>query len=248
MLLLFMNAFKSKSDIMGNPLGIPRHWTLSNFAQAWQLGNFSVAYGNTLIITGATVVLTLILAGLAAYGLSHLRTPGSGILVGYLFMSMSLPIGFIPIFFTEVRLGLINNYLGVIIPYVGGGFAFNVFLMRAFMLGIPKELIDSVTVDGCGSFGAFWHIIVPMSKPAFIVVAIFSTLGTWNEIILSNAILEEQSLRPVSVAYLNFTSKHGSEWELMAACGVLTVIPMMILFLLMTRRFITGMQEGGLKF
>jgi raffinose/stachyose/melibiose transport system permease protein len=248
LLLLFMNAFKKKNEIIMNPLGIPNQWSFGNFSRAWQQGHFGTAYMNTLIITLITVLLVLIFSALAAYGITHLYTPGANILIGYLFISMSLPIGFVPIFFMAVKLGLINSYWGVIIPYVGGGFAFNVFLMRAFMLGIPKDLLDSAKVDGCGNFGAFLYIITPLTQPAFIVVAIFTTLGTWNEIILSNAILQDQDMRPVSVSFLTFSTRHATDWSLMAAGGVLTVIPMVILFLFMTRKFITGMQEGGVKF
>jgi len=248
MALLVMNAFKRKSEIIINPLGLPQEWTIANFVQAWERGNYSVAYLNTLIVTGTTVLLVSVLSGLAAYGLTHLKTPGASILLGYLFISMSLPIGFIPIFFMAVKFGLINTYWGVIVPYVGGGFAFNVFLMRAFMLGIPKELLESARVDGCGTFKAFLTMIVPLAKPAFIVVIIFQTLGTWNEIFLANAILQVEDVRTVSVSYLNFTSKYGTNWGLMAAGGVITVIPMVIVFLLTTRRFVTGLQEGGLKF
>jgi raffinose/stachyose/melibiose transport system permease protein len=248
MYLLFINSFKTKTEIIKNPMGFPSEWTLDNYSAAWLQGNYSTAYLNTFIITGLTVLLVAVLSGLAAYALSHLKTPGQGIFLGYLFISMSLPVGFIPIFFMAVKLNLINTYWGVIIPYVGGGFAFNVFLLRAFMLGIPKELLESAKVDGCSTLGAFFRIILPLSKPAFLIVAIFSALGTWNEFFLANAILQIEEVRTVSTQYLSFTSKYGTNWALMAASGVITVIPMIILFLLLTKKFITGLQEGGVKF
>jgi raffinose/stachyose/melibiose transport system permease protein len=147
-----------------------------------------------------------------------------------------------------VKMNLINTYWGVIVPYVGGGFAFNVFLLRAFMMGIPKELLESAKVDGCGTLGAFFRIILPLSKPAFIIVAIFCTLGTWNEFFLANAILQIEEVKTVSTQYLSFTSKYGTNWALLAASGVITVVPMIVLFLLLTRKFISGLQEGGVKF
>jgi raffinose/stachyose/melibiose transport system permease protein len=248
MVLLFMNAFKKKSEISKNPLGLPKHWSFDNFVKAWEQGNYSVAYMNTLIITCLSVLLVCIVCGLAAYGLTFLKTPGSGLFLGYLFISMSLPMGFIPIFFMSIKLGLINTHMGVIIPSVGGAFAFNVFLLRAFMLGIPKELLEAATVDGSSTVKTFLSIILPLTKPAFIVVAIFMTLSTWNEIFLSNAILQADSMKTVSVAYLNFTSKYGTNWGLMAAGGVMTVVPMILLFLSMTKRFVHGLQEGGVKF
>jgi raffinose/stachyose/melibiose transport system permease protein len=248
MYLLFINSFKTKTEIIKNPMGFPSEWTLDNYINAWQQGNYSVAYLNTFIITGATVLLVCVLSGLAAYALSHLNTPGKDIFMGYLFISMSLPVGFIPIFFMAVKLNMINTYWGVIVPYVGGGFAFNVFLLRAYMVGIPKELLESARVDGCGTLGAFFRIILPLSKPAFIIVAIFCALGTWNEFFLANAILQIEEVRTVSTQYLSFTSKYGTNWALMAASGVITVVPMIILFLMLTRKFISGLQEGGVKF
>ncbi|RED64058.1 carbohydrate ABC transporter permease [Cohnella lupini] len=248
MFLLFMNAFKKKSEISKNPLGLPKHWSFDNFSKAWEQGNYDVAYLNTLIITCLTVLFVCIVCGLAAYGMTFLKTPGSGWFLGYLFVSMSMPLGFIPIFFMSIKLNLINTHMGVIIPSVGGAFAFNVFLLRAFMLGIPKDLLEAAKVDGSSTFKTFLAIILPLAKPAFIVVAIFTTLGSWNEIFLSNAILQADTMKTVSVAYLNFTSKYGTNWGLMAAGGVMTVIPMVVLFLTMTKKFVHGLQEGGVKF
>lgn len=248
MYLLFINSFKTKTEIIKNPMGLPSEWTFDNYVNAWAQGNYSSSYINTIIITGITVLLVCVLSGLAAYGLSHLQTPGQNLFLGYLFISMSLPIGFIPIFFMAVKMNLINTYWGVIVPYVGGGFAFNVFLLRAFMMGIPKELLESAKVDGCGTLGAFFRIILPLSKPAFIIVAIFCALGTWNEFFLANAILQIEEVKTVSTQYLSFTSKYGTNWALLAASGVITVVPMILLFLLLTRKFISGLQEGGVKF
>ncbi|NBD23881.1 carbohydrate ABC transporter permease [Paenibacillus glycinis] len=248
MIFLFLNAFKKKSEIIKNPLGWPLRWTTDNFATAWEKGHYNVAYLNTVAVTGITVILMCVVCGLAAYGLTFMKTPGGGVFLAYLFVTMSMPIGFIPIFFMTVKLGLIDNYWGVIIPYVGGGFAFNVFLLRAFMIGIPKDLLESATVDGCNQARAFFAIILPLAKPAFTVVALFTTLSSWNEIFLSNAILQSDGMKTVSVAYLNFTSKYGTNWGLMAAGGVLTVIPMIMLFLSMTKKFVSGLQEGGVKF
>ncbi len=248
MFLLVINSFKTDADVTTNPMGLPTNWTFGNYANVWTTASLGTAYVNTLIIATATVVLQCVVSGLAAYALSHLRPRGANILTGYLFLSMSLPVGFVPLFFIEVKLGLINHYLGVIIPYVGGGFAFNVFLLRAFMLGISRDLIDAAKVDGCGNLSVFVRIVAPLAQPAFIVVAIFTALGTWNEIFLANAILQTDNLRTLSVSYLDFQSRHATSWSLMAADGVLTVLPMVILFLLMTRRFITGLQEGALKF
>jgi raffinose/stachyose/melibiose transport system permease protein len=247
MYLLIINSFKTETEIISNPMGFPSEWTWDNFITAWIQGNFSVSYMNTFIITGTTVVLVCILSTLAAYGLSHFKIPGQGSFLGYLFVSMSLPISFIPIFFTAVRFDLINNYWGVIIPYVGGNFAFNVFLLRAYMMGIPKELLDAAKVDGCSTLGVFFRIIFPLSKPAITIVAIFTLLATWNEFYLANAILQIEDVRTVSTQYLNFSSKYGTNWALMAASGVLTVVPMIILFLLFTKKFFSGIQDGGVK-
>lgn len=246
--LLFINAFKERKELFRNPMGIPLKWTIDNFVTAWEQGNYSVSYLNTLIITGSTVVLVCLLCSLAAFGLTHIRTKGANLFLAYLFISMSLPVNFIPIFFMEVKLGLINTHIGVIIPYVGGTFAFNVFLLRAFMLGIPKALFEAAKVDGCGYIRIFTHMVIPLVKPALIVVAIFSTLQSWNEIFLANALLQEEAVRTVAVQYLTFAGKFKTNWSLMFASGVLTILPMILMFLLMTRKFISGLQEGGVKF
>lgn len=246
--LLFINAFKERKELFKNPMGIPLNWTFENFVTAWQQGNYSVSYLNTLIITGSTVLLVCLFCSLAAFGLTHIRTRGANVFLAYLFISMSLPVNFIPIFFMEVKLGLINTHIGVIIPYVGGAFAFNVFLIRAFMLGIPKALFEAAKVDGCGYVRIFIHLVIPLVKPALIVVAIFATLQSWNEFFLANALLQEEAVRTVAAQYLTFATKYKTNWSLMFASGVLTILPMILLFMFMTRKFISGLQEGGVKF
>ena len=249
LLVLFFNSLKGGQEIMRDPLGLPDTPQLANYAQAWQRGKFMTTMRNSAILTAGSVLGVCAISGLAAYALSRLRVRGASGVVTYLFLATTAPapLYVIPLFFMWTRLGQINSLSGLIVIYWGILSPFGTLLLRSFMLSLPPELEDAARVDGAGELRVLLQIILPLSWPGFVVVGLITALGSWNEFFFANTFIHSQGLKPVTTSFLAFQHQHSTDWELTSAASVITVLPIVALFLMFQRRFISGMIAGGLK-
>ncbi|MFB5188744.1 carbohydrate ABC transporter permease [Alicyclobacillus fastidiosus] len=249
LILLIFNSFKTESEFQANPFGLPTTWTFTNIASAWVQGNYAHAYLNTFIVAAVTIVVVLFSSGLGAYALATLRFKWSTSFMAYLLFTMMVPSGMflVPIFFMWQRFHLMNTLVGLVIVYCGIFMAFNVFLIRSYFVNIPMEIRESGLVDGASEFSVFFRIFVPMSKPVFFTAALILVVWTWNEFFYANALLLNQNIKTVSLSYLAFTGRFTQNWTLISAGGLISILPILILYLFLQRRFIQGILEGSLK-
>lgn len=249
LVILAFNAVKSKAELAKNPLGPPRELMLGNFAKAWEVGDFAVTTRNSGILVAGTVLGVLLLGGMAAYSLAKLNLPGGGIVTLYLLIGTSLPIQLylVPLFFTWQRLGLVNSHLGLILIYVATNAPFAIFLLRSYMVQLPADFEDAARVDGAGEWEVFRKIVVPLTWPGFLTVGLVVALNVWNEFLLATVFLTEQSLFTVVTSYANFATRFSRDWTLTSAASLMMIAPVIIIFLLLQRRFIEGLTQGGLK-
>ena len=248
-LVIIFNSLKTAREIMLDPLGLPDSLQLVNFEQAWKRGNFLTTIRNSAILTVGSVLGVCTISGLAAYALGRLRVRGANGVITYLFLTTTAPapLFVIPLFFMWTRLGQINSLSGLIIIYWGVMSPFATLLLRSFMLSLPPELEDAARVDGAGELRVLLRIILPLSWPGFVVVGLITALNTWNEFFFANTFIHSQYLKSVTTSFLAFQHQFKTAWELTSAASVITVLPIVLLFLLFQRRFIAGMTAGGLK-
>lgn len=248
-LVIIFNSLKTAREIMLDPLGLPDSLQLVNFEQAWKRGNFLTTIRNSAILTVGSVLGVCTISGLAAYALGRLRVRGANGVITYLFLTTTAPapLFVIPLFFMWTRLGQINSLSGLIIIYWGIMSPFATLLLRSFMLSLPPELEDAARVDGAGELRVLLRIILPLSWPGFVVVGLITALNTWNEFFFANTFIHSQYLKSVTTSFLAFQHQFKTAWELTSAASVITVLPIVLLFLLFQRRFIAGMTAGGLK-
>ena len=248
-LVIIFNSLKTAREIMLDPLGLPDSLQLVNFEQAWKRGNFLTTLRNSAILTVGSVLGVCTISGLAAYALGRLRVRGANGVITYLFLTTTAPapLFVIPLFFMWTRLGQINSLSGLIIIYWGIMSPFATLLLRSFMLSLPPELEDAARVDGAGELRVLLRIILPLSWPGFVVVGLITALNTWNEFFFANTFIHSQYLKSVTTSFLAFQHQFKTAWELTSAASVITVLPIVLLFLLFQRRFIAGMTAGGLK-
>lgn len=249
LLLLFMNSFRTTPEITAHPFGLPQalHW--QNYLEAWGQGNYSTTVRNSLIITAGTVVGVVIVAGLAAYSLARLNPPGSDALALYLVVGTSMPIQLflVPLFFMWQKLGLVDNLLGVIIIYWATASPFATFLLRSFMVAIPRDFDEAARIDGASEWQVFWHVIMPITWPGFLTTALVAGLGAWNEFLIAVTFLHDPNVKPISTSLYAFATRYSRDWGLISAASVIMILPIIIIFLLLQRQFIEGLTQGGLK-
>lgn len=250
-LVLLFNSVKTAADMALNPLGFPRSINLSNFVEAWRRGNFSRTVPNTLLLVVGSVGGILVLGGPAAYSMSKLDLPKSAVnaLIVYLLVLQSLPIQLflVPLFSFWLRLGLVNSFLGVCLIYIALGSPFSIFLMRSYFLQIPDDFRDAARVEGAGELGIFWRIMVPLTWPAFLTVALVNSMNVWNEFLIATVFLTKTEKFTVVTSYQAFTVRFGRDWTLTSAASVMMIFPIVVLFLALQRRFVQGLTQGGLK-
>lgn len=249
LVLMFFNSVKNQTDFLTNPFGLPSTFKFQNYATAWIKGGYTQGYLNSLMVSCISIVFVVLFSGLASYTLAKMKFRGSNLVMTYFILSMSIPtcLFLVPLFFIFKSVGLMNSLPGLIVIYIAIYIPFNVVFLRSFFLGIPTSIIESASLDGCSELGTFWRIILPISKPAFFTVALLVFLWTWNEFFFANSFLTTASLKPVSTRFIAFKGTYSSDWTLISAAGMISIIPIMTAYLLFQRNFIEGLMSGSVK-
>jgi len=249
LVVLGFNSLKSSAELGHNPLGPPQRMLWENYSTAWVVGNFSTTTRNSLILVAGTVVGVLVLGGMAAYSMARLRLSGMNILILYLLITSSLPIQMflVPLFFLWRNLGLINNLWGLMIIYIALNSPFAILLLHSYMVQLPFDFEDAARVDGPNEWQVFTRVVVPLAWPAFLTVGLVVALAVWNEFLLATVFLTDPQRFTVVTSYFNFTTRFGRDWGLTSAGGVMMIVPILLLFLSLQRRFIAGLTQGGVK-
>ena len=249
LLILIFNSLKNRTELGDNPLGFPRTITWDNYPRAWDVGNFSTTTVNSTILVAGTVVAVLLLGGMAAYSLAKLDLPGSSGLMLYLLVASSLPIQLflVPLFFLWRNLGLVNNLFGLILIYIAINSPLAIFLLRSYMVQLPRDFEDAARVDGANEWQVFTKVVVPLTWPGFLTVGLVVALAVWNEFLLATVFLTDQDKFTIVTSYQNFTTQFSRDWSLTSAAAVMMIAPILIIFLVFQRRFIEGMTQGGMK-
>lgn len=231
------------------PQWIPRPWAWENYPTALDTVPMLHYFKNTMTILVPTVVGTVVTASLAAFGFSRLRWPGRDMVFGVLMTALMLPyaVTLIPTFLLWAELSLVNTYWPLIVPHWFGGHIFYVFLLRQFFRTIPRELDEAAIIDGANLLQVLWHIIVPLSRPALVTVAIFSGLFVWNDFLGPLIYLNDSRKFTLALGLAEFTGLYRSEWHLLMAAAALVTAPVVVLFLVAQRYFVEGITLTGIN-
>ena len=218
-----------------------------NYTDAIVYGQVDVFLFNSLLYAVVITAVQLTVNTLAAYAFARMTFRGREVLFGLLLATMMLPpaVLLVPRFLVVAHLGLVDTFLGVVLPGFAG--AFGVFLLRQFFMNIPRSLEDAARLDGCGPLGVLWRVILPLSKPALITLGLFTFLGAWNSFIWPLVVLSDQSYYPLTVGLSLFREESGADWPRIFAASVMGSVPLIVLFLLAQRYLVRGISLSGLK-
>lgn len=250
--LVFMifTSLKSEADIFGTPAFVPPwnpEW--SNYVEALDRGNLLTAGGNSLIIALVKVPLGLFLSAAAAFALARLRFKRQRLLMGVIAMGAMVPIqvAIAPLFQVINGLGLLSTHIGVILPYLAFGLPYQTFILYGFFRQIPEELDESARMDGAGNWRLFLTIILPLAKPALAALFILDFVSTWNEYSIALALLQSQESWTIPLALQGFQSQFTSSYGPLNAFTIMSVFPVLIVYLMFQRYFVEGAFAGAVK-
>ncbi|WP_298891250.1 carbohydrate ABC transporter permease [uncultured Serinicoccus sp.] len=241
-------AFSTRSSLSGGGLRLwPEQATLDNFRRVFDSFPVLTWFGNSVAIALVTSVIIVLVNLLAGYAFAHLRFPGSGVLLLVALSTLMLPVQVIMVglFRLVTDLGLYGSYWAVILPTAAS--AFGVFLARQFILTIPRELIEAARIDGATHLQIFWRIVLPLSRPLIAVLFFMSMLQVWNDFAWPLIALRENALYTLPVGLLFLQGQFGPDYGATMAFALITVAPMVLVFLLAQRWFVQGFSRSGLR-
>jgi N,N'-diacetylchitobiose transport system permease protein len=243
-------AFKPGHDILSyTPQWIPTSPTVSNFTDAVHQQFFWDAVKNSLIVTSVVVVLSLVLAFLAALALAKFRFYGRKPFIVIILGVQMVPLAalIIPLYIMMSRVNQVDKLSGVIVMYLTFALPFAVWTLRGFLLGVPRELEESAMVDGATRFGAFVRILLPLLGPGLVATSIFAFILAWNEFIIAYVFLHTPEKQTLMVWLASFTTLRGTDWGPLMAGATLCALPVIIFFLLVQRKIAFGLTAGAVK-
>jgi raffinose/stachyose/melibiose transport system permease protein len=248
--LVVMNSFKTRNEIFGAPLAPPtaQTFSLQGYQTLIRQGDFFGYIGNSVIVTGVSLVLILLLGAMAAFALARYRFRGSRMIGLYLALGIMVPIrlGTVSILNTIVALGLANTHLALILVYTAAGLPLAVFILSAFFREVPRELEDAARVDGAGHFRIF-AMIVQLARPAMAAVAILTMIPVWNDLWWPLILAPGRSTATLTLGTQQFLGQFVSDWNAVLAALTIAIIPMLALYIAFNRQFIRGLMGGALK-
>lgn len=254
---VIQNSFKAKDKILANSFALPFGdlFTTANFRKAFDTSDIFGAYKSSLFISTMVALLVVLIAGMGAYALARYKFKGSGLLMSLVFGAMMFPAfaTVVPVFQMEFRWGLANtgswfrNMFSVILPQVAGNMAFAMVVLTGYVKGLPVELEEAAYMEGCNAFQIYYKVIMPLTKPSFATVAIFSFLWSYNDLFTQSFFLRRPDMYSITMMLNNISAKEGTDYGLMAAVVALIIVPVIVVYCFLQKYIIKGMIAGAVK-
>lgn len=242
-------SVKTIAGILAAPLSAPDRIHTENYSQAWSGGDLGRFLINTVFVAGATVAAVLLTSSLAAYVIARYSFRGNQLLYLFFVAGLALPIQIValPLFILMRQLGLLGSLPSLILVFTSAGMSFSVFILVNFMRSIPAELQEAAVVDGAGPLQIYWHVVLPLVRPALGIVAIFEFINAWKEFFLPLLLIQNPSDMTVSVGVLSFVGQYATQWQLLLAALVIVSLPTIVGALLVTRQLRRNLLSGAVK-
>lgn len=247
--IMVMNSFKDRLGIYRNTFGLPETWNISNYTDVLRSGDFLIYFKNSFIAVVSSLVFVMLLGSMAAYALANWRGRISRIIYFLFVGGMMLPIKIASIRLLEMMkdLNLLNKVWALVPIYVAMGLPIAVFVLTEFTRQIPRELTEAALIDGAGRFPVLLRIILPLLRPALATVAIYNLVPFWNDLWFPLIFINDESQKTLLLGVTRLFGQYQTDWSKVMAVLTLSSIPVLILYLLMSKQFIKGMTAGAVK-
>jgi raffinose/stachyose/melibiose transport system permease protein len=245
--LVFVNSLKTRAEASSMSAQLPSVLQWNNFLVVIERGKLVTAFGNSMLYSFAATAIGLTVAALAAYVLSRNRTRLNRGLYFFLIVGIAMPTNFVTLTRVMQLTQLINTQFGIILLYAAGLIPFSVFLIYAFIETLPRELDEAAIIDGCSPLRMFFSVIFPLLTPVLVTSGVLNILGIWNEFLLPLYYLNRSTYWPMTLAVYNFFGQFQADWSLVSADVVLTILPVIIIYLLAQRFILAGLVAGAVK-
>lgn len=247
---MFTFSLKDNAEIFGeNVVGLPKNWIWANYTQALNTGDMLVYFRNSVIVAIATIVIVLFVALMATFALTRMVWRQKKRMNKFFMLGLTIPIhaSIVPIYVTLSRLHLLNSYLSLIIPYSAFALAMGILICTGFMNEIPRDLDEAACIDGCGVWGIFLRIIVPLMRPAVSTIGIYTFLQCWNELMFANIFISDSAFKTLPVGIQALSGQYTTSWGPIGAALVLATFPTLFMYIFLSKKIQESFIAGAVK-
>lgn len=248
-IIMIFSAFKSTPEIFKSPFGLPDFSNVGNFVKIWTQTNFARYLLNSFIVTGASMALILTLGTMAAYAIARYEFFGATFILMFFIAGLTLPLklAIIPLFMLMRDLGVLNNQLSLILVYTAMGLPSTVFIMTGFIRTLPNELEDAARMDGASEARIMWSIMLPLVRPAMVIAGIQNVVPIWNDFFFPLVFIQNDDLKTLPQGLTTFMGEYTTDWGALFAGLTLSAAPIIVIYIALSRQFISGMTSGAIK-
>lgn len=250
LLIMLASSVKTTGEIFESPLGlIPDTIRWANYIDAWNLANFGTYFRNSIFVGIVSVFFILFFGSMSAYVLARFNFPGNRIIYLLFLAGFMIPVrlAIVPLFIMMRDLRLLDTLWSLILVYIAAGMPFTIFLMVNFFRHIPSDLEDAAVLDGAGPFQVYYQIMLPLVRPALATVGLFHFLNVWNDFFFPLIFIRSDELRTVPLGVSTFFGEYSNDWSLLFAALSISILPVIVVYLLASKQFISGLTAGAIK-
>jgi len=248
-LIVVMGSFKTDAEVYNKPLSLPESWSLGNYRRLLSDSDLDVSFRNSVFVTVASVVLTLIFASLASFAIARMITVSGKVLAVLFGLGLAIPaqINLVPIYYIFKDLGLTNSFIGLIIINITTTLPISIFILSAFFKQVSKEMYEASEVDGASPLRIYRSIALPLSRPAMGPTAIFLFVINWNDLLWPLLLIQQSEKKTLPLAMLAYRGEYFVSFSMLFTAVMVASLPMVIMYLFMQRSFIAGLTAGAVK-
>lgn len=244
-----IGGFKDNYQLSASPMAMPDPWVVSNYTDVLGSDTFWIQLKNSVLIAAITTAVVLVFASLAAFVFARRSFPGREVVFTLFTLGLLFPsaVAILPLFVLVRTVGLLDNPLGIALPQAAFALPLTIIILRPFFRSIPNELEDAALIDGCGTFGFFWRILLPLSRPVLATIAVLTIVASWNQFLLPLVILSDQANWTLPLGVSNFSTQYSSDTARILAYTSLSLVPALVFYLFAERQIVGGLTSGAVK-
>lgn len=246
---LIISSFKTNTELFGDPFSLPAIWQIDNYINAFKVSGLLKMMGNSVIIGGLSTVLNVFCASMLAYCISRFRFRGREAIFTFFAAGILVPLNalMVPYYVIISQIGLYNTHAGLILLYSAIGIPMSTFIIRGLMDSLSREIEEAAYIDGCGFFGRYFRIILPLSRNGIVTAATFQFLTCWNEFVFANLLTSSQNVRTIQLGIRYFTNQFSTDFVSMYAAIVISIVPSIIGYMIFQKQIVSGLTSGAVK-
>lgn len=247
---MFTFSLKSNEEIFGaNVVGLPKEWLWSNYVSAMNTGNMGLYFVNSVLVTTISIFISLAAAMMATYALTRIKWRGANFTNSFFMLGLTIPLqaSIVPVYVILSKLHWLNHYSTLIVPYSAFTLSMSILICTGFMVDIPYDLDEAARIDGCGLWGTFGRIIVPLLKPAYATIGIYAFLQCWNEFMFANVFISDSAHRTLPVGIKALSGAYTTDWGPIGAALVIATFPTLLVYIFLCRKIQDSFIAGAVK-